>query len=98
MPEFGEVAGINARGGLTAAESHAWPRRLLAERRELEEKLADAERRFSGDDIPRPPYWSGYRVIPARFEFWQDMPFRLHDRTIYQRNTEGGWGQTKLFP
>ena len=84
---------ISRLGAWASAQS-----RPLAERRVLEEQLADAERRFPGDDIPRPPYWSGYRVIPAHFEFWQDMPFRLHDRTIYQRNADGNWGQSKLFP
>lgn len=72
--------------------------RPLGERRILEERLAEAERRFPEEAIPRPPYWSGYRVLPARFEFWQDMPFRLHDRTIYERNAAGIWIQTKLFP
>jgi pyridoxamine 5'-phosphate oxidase len=84
---------ISRLGAWASAQS-----RPLAERRVLEERLADAERRFPGDDIPRPTYWSGYRVVPVRFEFWQDMPFRLHDRTIYQRNADGSWGQSKLFP
>ncbi|HEY0185581.1 MAG TPA: pyridoxamine 5'-phosphate oxidase [Rhodopila sp.] len=71
--------------------------RLLENRALLEARLADAEQRFP-DEIPRPGYWSGYRVLPERFEFWQDMPYRLHDRTIYHRSATGGWEQTKLFP
>jgi pyridoxamine 5'-phosphate oxidase len=55
------------------------------------------EERFP-DEIPRPDYWSGYRVVPEKFEFWQDMPYRLHDRTVYDRSADGTWGQTKLFP
>jgi len=71
--------------------------RPLASRAELERRLAEYEKRFPGEAIPRPPHWSGYRVIPERFEFWQDMPFRLHDRSIFVR--EGtGWTQGKLFP
>ena len=62
--------------------------RPLAERAELERRLADYEARYPGEDIPRPPYWSGYRVIPESFEFWQNMPFRLHDRTTYTRVPE----------
>jgi len=71
--------------------------RLLPNREILVERLAEMERRFS-DEIPRPNYWSGYRVLPESFEFWQDMPYRLHDRTIYRRDENGAWGQTKLFP
>jgi len=76
--------------------------RPLAERSDLERRLADYEARYPGEDIPRPPYWSGYRVIPQRFEFWQGMPFRLHDRTTYTRApgapAGGGWTVGKLFP
>jgi pyridoxamine 5'-phosphate oxidase len=84
---------ISRLGAWASAQS-----RPLEGRHILEERLADAERRFPGEDIPRPEYWSGYRVVPARFEFWQDMPFRLHDRTVYQRNGSRGWTQSKLFP
>ncbi len=71
--------------------------RPLADRAVLVERLAEMERRYP-DEIPRPAYWSGYRVLPDLFEFWQDMPYRLHDRTVYRRSADGTWGQTKLFP
>jgi pyridoxamine 5'-phosphate oxidase len=71
--------------------------RPLASREALVERLAEMERRFA-DDIPRPSYWSGYRVLPKSFEFWQDMPYRLHDRTVYRRDENDAWGKTKLFP
>ncbi len=71
--------------------------RPLASRAELERRLAEAEARFPGEDIPRPAYWGGYRVIPQRIELWQDMPFRLHDRTLYTRDGDG-WAATTLFP
>jgi pyridoxamine 5'-phosphate oxidase len=71
--------------------------RPLEDRAVLESRLADMDRRYS-EEIPRPSYWSGYRVLPEVFEFWQDMPYRLHDRMIYSRSTDGGWHQTKLFP
>jgi pyridoxamine 5'-phosphate oxidase len=71
--------------------------RPLDARTTLERRLAEYEAKYPGDDIPRPPYWSGYRVLPRRFEFWQDMEYRLHDRTTYDR-TPDGWTMGKLFP
>jgi pyridoxamine 5'-phosphate oxidase len=72
--------------------------RMLPERALLERRLAEYEAKYPGEAIPRPPHWSGYRVIPERFEFWQNMPFRLHDRTTYTRSADGGWSVGKLFP
>jgi pyridoxamine 5'-phosphate oxidase len=72
--------------------------RVLPDRAVLERRLAEYEAKYPGEDIPRPPHWSGYRVIPERFEFWQNMPFRLHDRTVYTRTASGDWAVGKLFP
>jgi pyridoxamine 5'-phosphate oxidase len=69
----------------------------LAARAVLDARLAEMEARYPGEAIPRPPHWSGYRVTPAAFEFWQDMPYRLHDRTVFERN-EAGWRAGRLFP
>jgi len=72
--------------------------RPLLDRSVLEQRLAEFDAKYPGEDIPRPRYWSGYRVLPERFEFWQNMPFRLHDRTTYDRAPGGGWIAGKLFP
>jgi pyridoxamine 5'-phosphate oxidase len=71
--------------------------RPLANRTILEERLAAMDARYP-DEIPRPGYWTGYRVLPESFEFWQDMPYRLHDRTVYRQSAAGAWEQMKLFP
>jgi pyridoxamine 5'-phosphate oxidase len=71
--------------------------RPLAERAVLERRVAEFEAKYPGPQIPRPVYWSGYRVTPSYIEFWQDMPFRLHDRTVFTRDGDG-WHQGKIFP
>ncbi len=71
--------------------------RPLGARQELERRVAEMEARYPGETIPRPPHWSGYRVVPERVEFWQDMPFRLHDRHVFTRAGEG-WVSGRLYP
>ncbi len=71
--------------------------RPLSSRAELERRLAEEEALYPGE-VPRPPHWSGYRLLPERVEFWQNMPFRLHDRTIFIGSAEAGWEIGKLFP
>jgi pyridoxamine 5'-phosphate oxidase len=72
--------------------------RDLPARTELERRLASYEAKYPDDEIPRPPHWSGYRIVPDRFEFWQNMPFRLHDRTVYTKSPVNGWTVSKLYP
>lgn len=73
--------------------------RPLADRQILEQRLAEAEARFPGDDVPRPPHWSGYRVVPHHFEFWREMPYRLHDRLVFSRDgRQEPWETSRLFP
>ena len=71
--------------------------RPLASRSELEAAVEAFEGRFPGEDVPRPPHWSGFRVTPARFEFWRDMPFRLHERTVFEADG-AGWRSSLLYP
>ncbi len=71
--------------------------RPLPGRETLQARLDLFDARFPGEDVPRPPHWTGLLVTPQRFEFWQDIEFRLHDRTLYER-AESGWTVSKLFP
>jgi pyridoxamine 5'-phosphate oxidase len=61
-------------------------------------RIEEARARFDGADVPRPPQWSGFRVAARRIEFWQDRDHRLHERTLYTRNAQGGWDTGLLFP
>ena len=72
--------------------------RPLAERRALEARFAEVARQYAGSTaVPRPDYWSGFRIRPERVEFWQERPFRLHDRVLFTRDGEA-WRKTRLFP
>ena len=70
--------------------------RPIGGRDELDARMSAIEARYPGE-VPRPPYWGGYRVLPERFEFWQGRPNRLHDRLVYSRDGEL-WTVERLAP
>jgi pyridoxamine 5'-phosphate oxidase len=69
----------------------------LASRAELERRVDEFSRRFGEGKVPRPPFWSGFRVVPQRVEFWQERPSRLHDRILFIREGDA-WRRERLFP
>lgn len=66
-------------------------------REKLEQRFKDYQEQF-GNDVPKPPHWGGYRVIPESIEFWQGRPSRLHDRIKFTRDEVGQWQFTRLSP
>ncbi len=73
--------------------------RPLAARTELVGRVEVLESEYAGGEVPRPDYWSGFRIVPSAIEFWKDGAFRLHDRMLFARaDPESAWGRTRLNP
>jgi pyridoxamine 5'-phosphate oxidase len=73
--------------------------RPLESRFALEKAVAVFTAKFGLGEVPRPPYWSGFRVMPLEMEFWHDRPFRLHERVVFRRSGQNEpWTKTRLYP
>lgn len=79
-------------GAWASLQSQPLPNRMALTRR-----VALYRRRFAGRPVPRPPHWSGYRLVPERIEFWRARPYRLHERIVYQRAGKR-WKVQRLYP
>ena len=71
--------------------------RPLDNRGTFERRFKEVEQKFAGADVPRPPHWRGFRIIPQRIEFWMDRPHRLHERRLFVRDGES-WTEGLLYP
>jgi pyridoxamine 5'-phosphate oxidase len=72
--------------------------RPLGSRAEFEARFADVNARFEGQNVSRPPHWSGYLVSPEKIEFWQDREHRLHERRVFLRTGPDSWSEGMLYP
>ncbi len=79
-------------GAWASQQSHPLPSREV-----FESRVAEVETRFQGQPVPRPEFWSGWKLAPDYFEFWQGIDFRLHDRFTFTK-TETGWDTGRLYP
>jgi pyridoxamine 5'-phosphate oxidase len=71
----------------------------LESRLAFEKAVAAATARYALGTVPRPPFWTGYRIVPVVIEFWHDRPYRLHDRVEFRRQApDGAWTKTRLYP
>src|SRR5215831_1754885 len=71
----------------------------LESRLAFEKAVAVYAAKYAVGDVPRPPNWSGFRIVPMTIEFWQERPFRLHDRIEFRRDAFGApWSKTRLYP
>jgi len=94
--ESNEYFQSRARGSRVGAWASAQSR-PLDDRKTLERAVRETEKRFEGGDVPLPEHWGGYLVRPARMEFWQGRPFRLHDRIVFEKK-EDVWVTSRLYP
>ncbi len=85
-----------------ASQIGAWASdqsRPLPDRHALEKRVAEYGLKFGLSALPRPPHWSGFRLVPSAMEFWRDRPFRLHERLVFSRvAADGLWSTERLFP
>lgn len=71
---------------------------VIDSREVLERRLEQLKEEYENKEVPRPPHWGGFRVIPDEIEFWQGRPSRLHDRLLYRRSEDGSWKIQRLAP
>ncbi len=92
--EYFQSRPFNSRLGAWASHQSE----VIGSREELEQRFQQLQAKYKNQEVPRPPYWGGFRVIPSEIEFWQGRPSRLHDRLLYIRLQDGSWKIQRLSP
>ena len=91
---FASRARISRLGAIASQQSRPLPDRAI-----LEAAVADLEKRYPGESVPRPAHWHGFRLTPSAIEFWADGAFRLHDRMVFTRGgSDRPWTSQRLYP
>ena len=72
--------------------------RAIRDRKVLERRMKEFEKKFRDQAVPRPPHWGGFCLVPRTIEFWKGQPSRLHDRLVYRKKSGGGWKRERLAP
>jgi pyridoxamine 5'-phosphate oxidase len=99
VTEEESFAYFNSRG--RGSRLGAWASqqsRPLPERAELEGRVREMKDRFDGEEVPLPPFWGGYLIVPNQIEFWQGKADRLHERLVFSRSAGEPWGTERLYP
>lgn len=98
MDENDAYFASRARGSQIGAWASDQSREVESAER-LKKELESTERKFEHRDVPRPPHWFGWRVVPMQIEFWRDRPYRLHDRLVFSRESlDADWTKARLYP
>jgi pyridoxamine 5'-phosphate oxidase len=98
-PDEADAYFLTRSRGSQIASSASDQSRPLDSRATLEARVAALTKSVGAAPVPRPPHWSGFRIVPLAIEFWKDGPFRLHDRMLFTRATpENPWARHRLYP
>lgn len=98
IPAYESAAYFGSRPRASQISALVSPQSQPVSRHWLQERVAEAEHRYSGKDVPCPDAWGGYRIIPQEVQFWHGRPSRLHDRFRYLRDADGDWQVERLAP
>lgn len=90
---FEQRARISQVGAWASKQSE-----ILSDTATLERRVAEFEEKFKNKPVPRPAHWGGFRIVPTKIEFWQEREYRLHHRELFEKQADGTWKKSLLYP